>query len=84
MEKITKMDLMKTTFYDCFEYETRNNKKKYRKLYPTYGKHIIEKYMDQYVSRDEFILMMRELGFYPNKYHEYPFVIRPGKYFNWA
>jgi hypothetical protein len=28
-----KMDLMKATFHDCFEYETRNNKKKYRKVY---------------------------------------------------
>ena len=79
-----KMDLMKTTFYDCFKYETRNNNKKYRKVYPAYGKHIIEKYMGEYVLRDEFIIMMRELGYNLNKDKEYPFVIRPGKYFNWA
>ena len=54
------MDLMKATFHDCFEYETRNNKKKYRKVFPAYGKHIIEKYMNEYVSKDEFIMMMKE------------------------
>ena len=78
------MDLMKATFHDCFEYETRNNKKKYRKVYPAYGKHIIEKYMNEYVSKDEFILMMKDLGYKPNKYQEYPFVIRSEKYLNWA
>ena len=79
-----KMDLMKATFHDCFEYETRNNKKKYRKVYPAYGKHIIEKYIDEYVSKDEFIMMMKELGYNSNKYQEYPFVIRSDKYFHWA
>ena len=79
-----KMDLMKITFYDCFKYETRSDKKKYRKVYPAYGKHIIEKYMGEYVSRDEFIIMMNELGYNLNKYQEYPFVIKSEKNFNWA
>ena len=56
-----KMDLMKITFHECFVYETRNNNNKNRrKVYPAYGKHIIEKYMDEYVSKDEFISMMNE------------------------
>jgi hypothetical protein len=59
-------------------------KKKYRKVYPAYGKHIIEKHMNEYVSKDEFILMMKDLGYNSNKYQEYSFVIRPDKYFHWA
>ena len=59
-------------------------KKKNCKVYPAYGKHIIEKYMDEHVSKDEFILMMKDLGYNSNKYQEYPFVIRSDKYFHWA
>jgi len=82
-----KRELMKATFFHCFYYnETiyRGRNPILRSVYDAYGKHILEAYMNQYVSKEEFVSMMKELGIYPNKNGLYPYRILPEKYVNWC
>lgn len=82
-----KRELMKATFFHCFYpchtiYRGRNPI--LRSIYDAYGKHILEAYMNQYVSKEEFAEMMTELGQVPNKRGEYQYRIYPEKYVNWS
>ena len=82
-----KRELMKATFNYCFYYNPtiyRGKNPINNNLHNSYGKHILEIYMNQYVSKEEFAEMMNELGFYPNKRGLYPFRIIPSKYVNWS
>jgi hypothetical protein len=82
-----KKELMKATFFYCFYYNKntyRGRNPIMRNVYDAYGKHILERYMNDYISQAEFRNMMEELGYKTNKYGVYPFRIRPEKYVNWA
>lgn len=82
-----KRELMKATFLYCFHYNPtiyKGNKPQLQNVYDAYGKHILEAYMNQYVSKEEFSIMMNELCIYPNKKGQYPYRIKPEKYVNWA
>lgn len=82
-----KRELMKATFWYLFYYNPtiyKGKKMSFQNIYPAYGKHILEAYMNQYVSISEFIDMMEELNIYPNKKGQYPYRINPDKYVNWA
>jgi hypothetical protein len=81
-----KRELMKATFLHCFYYNPtiyRGRNPILRSVYDAYGKHILEAYMNQYVSKDEFNEMMKELKIFPNKKGLYPYRIYPEKYVNW-
>jgi hypothetical protein len=82
-----KRELMKATFWYCFHYNPtiyKGKKSILQNVYDAYGKHILEAYMNQYVSKQEFAEMMEELGIYPNAKGLYPYRINPDKYVNWA
>lgn len=82
-----KRELMKATFQYCFHYNAtiyQGRNPILHNVSNVYGKHILERYMNQYVSREEFAEMMNELGIYPNKKGLYPYRINPEKYVNWC
>lgn len=82
-----KKEQMKAVFLYCFYYNPsiyRGRNPINNNVYDAYGKHILEKYMNEYVSKTEFKEMMEELGFIANKNGLYPFRIIPSKYVNWA
>jgi len=82
-----KRELMISTFFNCFHSSPtiyKGRKPNLRNVYDAFGKHILQKHMDQYISKEEFAEMMKELNISPNKSGEYPYRVNPDKYINWA
>ena len=82
-----KMTRMRNAFPACFEYNPtiyKGRKNEKLNVYPALGKHILERDIGDHIYQQEFIQLMTELGYSSNKKEQYPFRVRPNKYYDWC